>query len=126
MDKNRRSNGPAVLVVEDDPLIRWTGADTLADAGFDVIEAQNADEALVILQARPDILVLFTDVDMPGTLDGLELAAIARRRWPRLHILIASGRRRPQPRQLPQNGRFVPKPYAPEQIARDIGAMLAA
>jgi CheY-like chemotaxis protein len=121
-----RSHRPAVLIVEDDPLIRWSGADTLAEAGFDVIEAGGAEEALAILEGRNDVLVLFTDVDMPGRFDGLELARIAHDRWPWMHIIVASGRRQPGDRQMPDNGRFVAKPYAPEQIARDIDALLAA
>jgi CheY-like chemotaxis protein len=112
--------------VEDDPLIRWSGADTLAEAGFDVIEAGGAEEALAILEGRNDVLVLFTDVEMPGRFDGLELARIAHDRWPWMHIIVASGRRRPSDRQMPDNGRFVAKPYAPEQIARHIDALLAA
>jgi len=121
-----RSHRPAVLIVEDDPLIRWSGADTLAEAGFDVVEAGDAQEALDILEARNDVLVLFTDVDMPGRFDGLELARIAHDRWPWMHIIVASGRRKPGKRQMPDNGRFVPKPYAPEQIARHIDALLSA
>ncbi|MDB5570666.1 MAG: response regulator receiver [Hyphomicrobiales bacterium] len=126
MSNDRQCARPTILVVEDDPLIRLFGADTLIDAGFEVIEAWNADEALSILQARSDINVLFTDVDMPGSLDGLELANIARRLLPQLHIIITSGRRRPAQRQLPKDGRFLEKPYAPDELARDIGAMLAA
>jgi DNA-binding NtrC family response regulator len=117
----------AVLIVEDDPIIRWSGVETLGGAGFDVLEAGDASEALALLEAHGgSIGVLFTDVDMPGPIDGLELARIASLRWPCMHIIIASGRRTPQPRSLPDNGRFIPKPYAPEQIVRDIDAMLAA
>jgi CheY-like chemotaxis protein len=121
-----RARGPTVLIVEDDPLIRWAGAQTLEDAGFDVIEAANADEALEALESRDDILVLFTDIDMPGRLDGLELARIVRQRWPWMRIIIASGRRDAERRRIPDSGVFVPKPYAPEEIVRDIDALLAA
>ena len=124
MDTDRAAR-PTVLIVEDDPIIRWSGAETLADAGFDVLEAANADEALETLEAREVILVLFTDVDMPGRLDGLELARIAHQRWPWMRIIVASGRREAQRRRIPDNGVFIPKPYAPEEIVRDIGAMLA-
>ena len=125
MDTDRALR-PTVLIVEDDPLIRWSGAETLADAGFDVLEAASADEALEVLEARDDIHVLFTDIDMPGRLDGLELARIAHQRWPWMRIIVASGRREPQHRRMPQNGVFISKPYAPEEIVRDIDAMLAA
>lgn len=125
METNRALR-PAVLIVEDDPLIRWSGAETLGDAGFEVLEAADAEEALTILEARDGVSVLFTDVDMPGPIDGFELARIAAGRWPSMHIIIASGRREFQSRRIPRRGRFVPKPYAPEDIARDIGALLAA
>lgn len=125
MDTNRATR-PAVLIVEDDPLIRWSGAETLADAGFEVLEAGNGDEALAVLESREDILVLFTDIDMPGELDGLDLAMIAHQRWPWMHIIVASGRREPQRRRIPAHGLFIPKPYAPEEIVRDIDALLAA
>lgn len=121
-----RTTRPAVLIVEDDPLIRWSGVETLEEAGFEVLEAANADEAVTLLESRNDILVLFTDVDMPGRMDGLELARMAHQRWPWMHIIIASGRREPQRRRMPDNGRFVSKPYAPEEIVRDIDRLLAA
>lgn len=124
--KTIRNIRPAVLIVEDDPLIRWSGAETLAEAGFEVLEASNAVEALAVLESHGAVSVLFTDVDMPGEIDGVELATIAARRWPCMHIIIASGRRAPRPARLPEKGRFIAKPYAPEQIARDIDALLAA
>jgi two-component system, response regulator PdtaR len=124
--KTSRAIGPAILIVEDDPIIRWSGAETLADAGFEVLEAANVDEALAILEAHGHVRVLMTDIDMPGRLNGLDLARIAAQRWPRMHIIVASGGRAPQAKNIPNKGRFVPKPYAPEQIVRDIGALLAA
>lgn len=124
--ETRRAIRPAVLIVEDDPLIRWSGAETLEDAGFEVLEAGSAAEALALLESHGRVRVLFTDVDMPGQMDGLALARVAAQRWPYMHIIVASGRREPQPRRMPENGRFVAKPYAPEQIARDIDAWLAA
>ncbi len=114
---------PLILIVEDDPLIRWSGAATLEDAGFEVLEAANADDALALLELHGSISVLFTDIDMPGELDGLDLAHIAAHRWPCLHIIVASGRKEPL---MPDNGRFVAKPYMPEQIVRDIDELLAA
>lgn len=115
-----------ILIVEDDPLIRWSGAETLADAGFEVLEAANADDALTLLETHGSVSVLFTDIDMPGQLDGLDLARIAAHRWPFIHIIVASGRKEPQAPQIPDNGRFISKPYMPEQIVRDIDALLAA
>lgn len=111
-----------VLIVEDEPMIRWSGADMLREAGFDVIEAGGADDALTILHAHR-VGVLFTDVDMPGSINGLELAHIARGLWPALRILVTSGKCKPGPAAMPKHGRFVDKPYAQERIVRDIGAM---
>jgi CheY-like chemotaxis protein len=78
---------PVVLVVEDDFLIRMHAAETIEDAGFEVVEASNADEAVTILEARLDIAVVFTDIRMPGSMDGLKLARAARDRWPPIHIV---------------------------------------
>ena len=73
---------PVVLIVEDDLLIRLHAAQIIEEAEFDVIEASNADEAIAILEARSDITVLFTDIQMPGSMDGLKLAAAVKGRWP--------------------------------------------
>ncbi len=119
-----RAHRPAILIVEDDPIIRWCGADTLSEAGFEVLEAANADDALTLLESHGAISVLFTDVDMPGKIDGLELARITAHRWPCIHIIVASGQT--QSKRMPGHGRFVPKPYLTEQIVRDIDELLAA
>jgi CheY-like chemotaxis protein len=115
-----------VLLVEDDSLLRWASAEALAQAGFDVIEAADAHTALVTLQSRDDVSVLFTDIEMPGMMDGLELARRARDLWPALRILVTSARSAPPARTLPARGRFVGKPYAQDEIVRDIDRMLAA
>lgn len=81
-----------ILVVEDETLIRMVGAEILEDAGFDVLEAADADEALRILQAHDDVLLLFSDVDMPGSMDGLDLARVVHERWPDIRLLLTSGR----------------------------------
>ena len=105
-----------VLVVEDDFLIRMHAAEMIAGAGFDVIEAANADEAIIILEARLDITVVFTDIQMPGTMDGLKLAAAIRGRWPPIKIVATSGLVDVKRDDLPPGGRFLPKPYSPSQI----------
>lgn len=113
---------PVVLIAEDEVLVRMYAADVLAEHGFDVLEAGNADEALGRLNAGARIDVLFTDVNMPGDLDGIELARLVRARCPDTEILITSGREGSGiDRGL---GRFVPKPYAPEQIANTIRLLL--
>lgn len=99
---------PLVLVVEDDPLVRLDMALALSDAGFAVIEVPDAGEALEVLETRHTVGVVFTDVEMPGALDGLDLARIIAERWPEIAVLVTSGHRRAEaidPR------RFFPKPY---------------
>ncbi len=109
-----------VLIVEDEPLLRMLALDFLEDAGFAAIEAANADEAIRILEARPDIHVVFTDIDMPGSQDGLKLAAAVRDRWPPIEIIVTSGQNFPSPDRLPERARFFPKPYDTSQIVRTI------
>jgi CheY-like chemotaxis protein len=82
----------------------------IEEAEFDVIEASNADEAIAILEARPDITVLFTDIQMPGSMDGLKLAAAVKGRWPPIKIVATSGLVNVRPDDLPEGGRFLPKP----------------
>jgi two-component system, response regulator PdtaR len=118
---------PVILLVEDEPLVRMTTVDELEEAGFHVLEAANADVALKVLEARSDeVQVLFTDVDMPGSMDGLALAEQVFARWPHIRLLISSGYARPGPNELPDHGRFIPKPYHPETIVRQIHDMIDA
>jgi CheY-like chemotaxis protein len=107
---------PVVLVVEDDHLLRLDAADMIAAAGFDVVEAANADEAIAILESRNDITVVFTDIQMPGSMDGLKLARAVRGRWPPIKIVTTSGQRIVEEIDLPEGGRFLPKPYSPVQV----------
>jgi CheY-like chemotaxis protein len=115
---------PVVLIVEDEPLVRMLGADVLEEAGFEVVEAFNGDEALEMLEARPDIDVLFTDVNMPGSLDGLDLARVVHARRPDIKLLIASGQVRLSEDQIPDAGRFLAKPYGPEAIIRHVRELM--
>ena len=107
-----------VLVVEDDFLLRMDAVDIVRNAGFEAIEAANADQAIAIIEADPDIHIVFTDVQMPGTMDGLRLASFIRDRWPPIKIVATSGRLRVAEEDLPKGSIFVPKPYSPEQIIR--------
>ena len=111
------AKAPAVLVVEDEPLIRIGAVRMIEDAGFEVIEAANADDAIRILERRRDIRVIFTDVHMPGSMDGLKLAHAVRDRWPPIKIIVTSGRESITEQDLPEGGRFFAKPYNPTQIA---------
>lgn len=105
-----------VLVVDDEPLIRLYAADILADAGYEVIEAADAREALAALDAHPEITVLFTDINMPGPYDGLELARKVHAVRPDVQLIITSGKERPSLTEIPREGAFVPKPYRPAMI----------
>lgn len=111
---------PVVLVVEDEFLIRMNAAEMIEEAGFEVVEASNADEAVAILEARLDIAVVFTDIQMPGSMDGLKLAKAVRDRWPPIHIVATSGLVDVRTGDLPDGGRFLQKPYSPAQI---VGAL---
>ena len=114
---------PVVLVVEDEVLIRMNTVEIIEDAGFDVLEAANADEAIVLLEARLDIQVVFTDIDMPGSMNGIKLAQAVRGRWPPIKIIATSGHFKLQAGDLPDDGRFLPKPYNSKQVSdilRDI------
>jgi len=100
-----------VLVVEDEPIIRCITVIVIEDAGYEVVEAQDADRAVVILESRTDIRIVFTDIDMPGSMDGLKLAACVRGRWPPIEIIITSGHHRQADLALPLRSVFLSKPY---------------
>ncbi len=100
-----------VLVVEDEPVLRLAAADMLQDEGFSVLEAGSGDEGLVLLRSHPDIMVLFTDVNLPGSLDGVALAWIAAEEHRHVRLLIVSGKAAPEPGTIPDGARFLPKPY---------------
>jgi CheY-like chemotaxis protein len=105
-----------VLIVEDEFLLRMNATDMVRAAGFEAVEAANADQAIEILEARPDITVVFTDVQMPGSMDGLKLARAVRGRWPPIKIVATSGYPHVGERDLPEGGRFLPKPYSPTEV----------
>lgn len=108
---------PVVLVVEDEFLIRLHAVDVIREGGFAVIEAADADEAVAILEARSDIVAVFTDIQMPGSMDGLKLAHAVRNRWPPIKILAASGNVQLSLNDLPSGGQFLRKPYTGQQIS---------
>jgi CheY-like chemotaxis protein len=117
-----------VLVAEDEELVRLVIAEVLQDEGFEVIEAEHAEAALAILQihAARIIHVLFTDIQMPGTMDGLALAHHTAKYWPRIALLITSVRLSPDRATLPKNSRFLPKPYRHHHVFRHIRELAAA
>ena len=117
---------PVVLIVEDDFLLWMDAVDIVKAAGFEPVEAGNADEAIAILESDLNIHVVFTDVQMPGTMDGLKLARFVRDRWPPIKIVATSGRVRLSEDDLPEGGRFLPKPYRPEQIIATLRELTSA
>lgn len=119
------SSKPVVLVVEDEALLRMNAVDIVHQAGFEVLEASTADEAIDILEARDDIRVVFTDIQIPGSMDGLKLARAVRGRWPPIQIIATSGRVKVSEHDLPQGGRFLPKPYTTHQVTQLLLEMTA-
>lgn len=115
-----------VLVVEDEPLLRMAAIDMVEDAGFDVVEATNADEAVRILEVRTDIRIVFTDIDMPGSINGLKLAAAVRDRWPPIDIVIVSGHVKPNSSDLPPGSVFFSKPYDEAKVAATLKGFATA
>ena len=116
---------PVVLIVEDEALLRISGAEMIADAGYDVVEAGNADEAIAILEARADIHIVFTDIQMPGSMDGLRLARFVRDRWPPIKLVATSGRVTILEGDLPEGGLFIPKPCTAAGLAEVLGSLAA-
>jgi two-component system, response regulator PdtaR len=105
-----------VLVLEDEALVRMSSADVIRDLGFEVIEAVDADHAISLLESVPGVMVVFTDIQMPGSMDGLLLAAVVRDRWPPIALLITSGKMRPASSDMPTGARFISKPYSPLEL----------
>lgn len=95
------------------------------EAGFEAVEASNADKALEILLSRPDIRIVFTDIDMPGSMDGVNLAKMVRDRWPPIDIIIVSGHRTVSRDQMPERGVFFSKPYNHASVAAAIKRFVA-
>ena len=114
-----------VLVVEDEPLLRMAAVDMIEAAGFDVVEAADATEAVLILESRLDISIVFTDIDMPRGIDGMKLAAAIRHRWPPIHIIVTSGHLTPASADLPENSLFFSKPYKEKEIIDALWKMAA-
>jgi two-component system, response regulator PdtaR len=115
-----------VLVVEDEAFIRMDVVEMLSAAGYDIVEAANADEAIQMLERDSDIRLIFTDIDMPGSMNGLKLAAAVRDRWPPVRIIATSGHFKVQAGDLPADARFIPKPYRPAQIIGAIRELIGA
>ena len=119
-------NGKAViLVVEDSILIRMSAIELVVDAGYEALEAKDADAAIRILESRDDIDLVFTDVQMPGTMDGIKLSHYIRDRWPPVKLIVASGKEIVEESSLPMGSKFFSKPYNDHAIADTMARMLS-
>lgn len=106
----------AVLVVEDQALIRMGAAAVIQDAGYEVYGASDADEAICMLELHEEIRILFTDVGMPGSMDGIKLAHYVRGRWPTIMVIVATGIPNLRGEDMPVESIFFSKPYSPESL----------
>ena len=117
---------PNVLVVEDEMILRMRAVDIVEDAGFNPVEAVNADQAISILEIRSDISLLFTDIQMPGSIDGLKLAHAVHDRWPSIKIILVSGEVKPSDSERPADSRFFGKPLGVDQMIAELQEMVGA
>ena len=107
---------PVVLVIEDEPIMRMMALDLVEEAGFEALEAYSAEDAVRVLEARPEIRLVFSDIDLGTGADGLKLARAIRDRWPPVEIIMTSGKIRPAADDLPARGRFFEKPYRRDEV----------
>jgi two-component sensor histidine kinase/CheY-like chemotaxis protein len=126
MTSDNTNASPNVLVVEDEMVLRMRAVDIVEDAGFNAVEAVNADEALAILESRSDISLLFSDIQMPGTMDGLKLAHAVHDRWPAIKIILVSGQVKPSDDDKPADSRFFGKPIEVQQMIAELKNMVGA
>ena len=116
---------PVALLVEDEPLVRLTQVDILREAGFWVLEAEDADEAFETIRRRQDVSVVLTDVDMPGSIDGFEFARLVAQGWPEVGVMVISGKALPEREgDLPPSAVFVPKPVYPDVLVEHLNSLL--
>jgi two-component system, response regulator PdtaR len=116
ISRKNPSSRPHVLVVEDEFFCRLHAINLVEAAGYKAIEASNADEAIAILESRKDIRIVFTDIDMPGSMDGLKLARAVRDRWPPIELILTSGHFDVPEDKIPERGLFFSKPYGDREI----------
>lgn len=113
-------------MVEDDAFLRMVAVEFIGEAGFPLLEASSADEAIALLESHPGIRVVFSDIEMPGSMDGLKLCHYIRDRWPPVLLIVASGKMFVAERQLPIGAKFFPKPYDHSMIVSTIKSLLRA
>jgi CheY-like chemotaxis protein len=124
MALDHSSASPVVLVVEDEILLRMRAVDIVEDAGYTSVEAADADEAVAILESRSDIVLLFTDIQMPGSMDGLGLARSVHDRWPPIKIILVSGQVAPTAVEIPADSRFFGKPLEDRAMIAQLQSMI--
>ncbi|HTT82561.1 MAG TPA: response regulator [Rhizomicrobium sp.] len=116
---------PVVLVVEDEFLIRMNTVNMVEEAGYDTLEAGNADQAMEILERHPEVAILFTDINMPGSINGLQLAEAETEHWPHVRVVLTSGRYLLRDEGLPDDGRFILKPFDGAEVAKVLHSLAA-
>ena len=119
------SHRPVVLAVEDEPLVLMLAVDMILDAGFEPLRASDAEEAIGILESRDDIKIVFTDINMPGSMDGIKLARAVRGRWPSIAIIVTSAFSGVERTLLPEGAKFISKPYDAGQISDALHSLAA-
>ncbi|MBO9379103.1 response regulator [Sphingomonas histidinilytica] len=122
--KNSARGKATVLVVEDELFVRMIAVDAIEDAGYATIEAQDADQALILLEVHDEIDLVFTDIKMPGTIDGLGLALRVRERWPGLPLILTSGHLRQEDATVPASVPFLQKPYRAATLLAELARLL--
>lgn len=118
------SSEAAVLVVEDEELVRLSNCEKLEQAGLRVLEASNAEEGMALLEAHPEVRVLVTDVKMPGWMSGIDLARQAGKKWPEISILLTSAYYAADESELPENMTLLAKPFPPETLVRQVKLLM--
>jgi len=113
---DQQNTSEAVLIVEDEPLVRMVAVDAICECGLPAYEAVDAADALGVLRKHPEIALVFTDINLPGSMNGLVLAARIHKLWPKIELIVTSGRERLLDRQLPDHGSFLAKPYGLTQL----------
>ena len=124
MVHDRPAAASIVLVVEDEMLLRMRAVDMVEDAGYASVEAVDADEAVAILESRSDIALMFTDIQMPGSMDGLGLARAVHERWPPIKIILVSGALKLADIDIPPDSRFFGKPLQSREMIAEMQEMI--
>jgi CheY-like chemotaxis protein len=113
---------PVVLVVEDEPILRELSVIELEEAGYTVLEAGNAHAALWIMRSKRGVGLIFTDINMPGKMDGLDLARVVHEQWPNVKVIVTTGAGL-QPGETPEGGLFLAKPYSLSELSETVDGL---